>query len=93
MAQSVTDEWSWDSSVGIVTGRQRGRSSSPCRVKNFLFSTSSRPAVGPTQPGALSPGVKRPGREADCSPPASAEVNKTWMYIYLFPHTPSWPSA
>jgi hypothetical protein len=27
-------------------------------------------------PGALSPGVKRPGREVDHSPPASAEVKK-----------------
>jgi hypothetical protein len=26
--------------------------------------------------GTVSPGVKRPGREADHSPPASAEVNK-----------------
>jgi hypothetical protein len=36
--------------------------------------------VGPTQPsiqwvpGALSLGVKRPGREADHSPPSSAKV-------------------
>jgi hypothetical protein len=30
--------------------RPRGRSSSPGRVKNFLFSTSSRPALVPTQP-------------------------------------------
>jgi hypothetical protein len=50
--------------------------------KNFLFSTASRPAVGPTQPpiqwlpGALSTGIKRPGREADHSPPATTEVKK-----------------
>jgi hypothetical protein len=31
-------------------------------------------------PGALSPGVKRQGREADHSPPASAEVKKMWIY-------------
>jgi hypothetical protein len=31
-------------------------------------------------PGALSPGVKRAGREADHSPPTSAEVKKTWIY-------------
>jgi hypothetical protein len=31
-------------------GRPRGRSSSPDRVKNFVFSTSSRPALGSTQP-------------------------------------------
>jgi hypothetical protein len=40
----------------------------------------SRTALGLTQPpfqwvpGALSLGVKRPGREADHSPPSSAEV-------------------
>jgi hypothetical protein len=40
----------------------------------FLFTTASRTALGPTQPpiqwvpGALSLGVKRPGREADHSP-------------------------
>jgi hypothetical protein len=39
-------------------------------------------ALGPTQtpiqwvPGALSLGVKRPGREADHSPPSSAEVKE-----------------
>jgi hypothetical protein len=55
----------------------------PYKVMIFLLSTSSRPAVGPTQPpiqwvsGALSPRVKRPGREADHSLPTSAEVKKT----------------
>jgi hypothetical protein len=72
----------------------RGRSSSPGRVKNFLFSTSSRPVQGPTQPpiqwvpGSLFPGVKRPEREADQSPPANAEVKKVWIYtctpLYAF---------
>jgi hypothetical protein len=42
----------------------------PRRIKNFHFSISSRPALGPTQnpiqwvPGTLSSGVKRQGREA-----------------------------
>jgi hypothetical protein len=46
----------------------------------FPFTTLSRPALGPTQPpiqwvpGAVSLGVKRPGRESDHSPPSSAEV-------------------
>jgi hypothetical protein len=31
-------------------GRPRGRSSSPGRIKYFLFSTSSKMALGPTQP-------------------------------------------
>jgi hypothetical protein len=72
--------------VGIATGwTKRDRSSSPGKVKNFLFSTSSRQVLGPTQPpiqwisGALSPKVKRSGREADHSP-TSARVNKTWIY-------------
>jgi hypothetical protein len=46
---------------------------SPAGAKDF--SSSSRPALGPTQPpvqwvpGVLSPGVKaRPGRDADHSP-------------------------
>jgi hypothetical protein len=48
----------------------------------FLFTTASRTAVGPTQPPiqwvpwALSLGVKRLGREADHSPPSSAEVKE-----------------
>jgi hypothetical protein len=68
--------YSRDSAVSIATGR----------VKNFLFFTSSRPALGHTQPPiqcvprALSPGVKRSGREADHSPSTSAEVKKTWVY-------------
>jgi hypothetical protein len=62
---------------------------------NFLFTTASRTALGPTQPpsqwvpGALSLGVKRPGREADHSPPSSAEV-KDCVELYL--HSPSMPS-
>jgi hypothetical protein len=56
-------------------------------VNNFLFSTSSRPALRPTQPSiqwvkeALSPGVKWPGLEADHSPTTSAEVKKRDLYI------------
>jgi hypothetical protein len=56
-------------------------------------------ALGPTQPsiqlvpGALSLGVKWPGREADHSPPSSAEV-KEWEELYLHsPNTPSWRGA
>jgi hypothetical protein len=37
-------------------------------------------------PGALSPGVKRPGREADHSPPTSAEVKKMWIYASTPPY-------
>jgi hypothetical protein len=34
----------------------------------------------------LSPGVKRPGREADHTPPTSAEVKKTWVYTSILPY-------
>jgi hypothetical protein len=67
------------------------------RVKSFLFSTSSKLALGSIQPtiqwvtGALSPGVKRQVREADHSP-TSAEVKKMWIYTPTTP-TLSWHSA
>jgi hypothetical protein len=66
----------------------RGRSSSPGRVKIFLFSKSSRSALGFTQlpiqwvPGALSPRVKRSAREANHSPPTSAEVKQMCIDIH-----------
>jgi hypothetical protein len=74
-------------------GRPRGRSSSRGRVENFLFSTLSRPTLGPTQPptqwvpGLLSSGVKRKGRETDHSPQTNAEVKKMWIYISTPPYT------
>jgi hypothetical protein len=78
-----------DSVVGIATSygldAPRDRSSSPGRVKNFLFSKSSRPALRSTQlpiqwvPWDISSRVKRPGREVDHSPPTSAEVKKMWI--------------
>jgi hypothetical protein len=67
----------------LRAGRTRDLSSSPGRIKKFLFFTSSGPVLGPTQPPilwaqeALSPWVKRPGREANHSPPTSAELKKT----------------
>jgi hypothetical protein len=64
-----------------VTGyRLDGRGPVPGRDKILLFSTTSRPSLGPTQPpihwvpGAISLRLKRQGREADHSPPSSAEV-------------------
>jgi hypothetical protein len=73
-------------SVGIALGYgldDRGsRVRFPAGAGNFLFTTVSRPALVPTEPpiqwlkGALSLGVKRPGREADHSSPSSAEVKE-----------------
>jgi hypothetical protein len=77
--------------IGLA-GRLRSWSSSPGGSKNFHFSMSSRLTRRSTQPpiqcvtGALSPEVKRPGRDADHSPPTSAEVKKTWIYSSIPPY-------
>jgi hypothetical protein len=61
------------SSVGIATSYGLDDRGVGVRVKNFHVSKSSRPALRSTQtpvqwaPRALSPGVKRPGREVDHS--------------------------
>jgi hypothetical protein len=67
------------------------------RISVPVFSHCS--ALGPTQPpiqwvpGALSLAVKRPGREADNSPPSSTEVKES-VELYLHsPNTPSWSGA
>jgi len=52
----------------------------------FLFTTTSRTALGLTQPTIqwvleiLSLGVKRLGLEADHSPASIAEVKNAWSY-------------
>jgi hypothetical protein len=64
---------------------------SPGRVKNFVFSTSSRPALGATQPPiqwvpcALSPRERRPGCGADHSPLTSVDVKKMCVYTTTNP--------
>jgi hypothetical protein len=71
----------------------------PVGARNSLFTTASRTVLGPTQPpiqwvpGTLSLEVKRPGLEADHSPPSSTEVRE-WVELYIhFPSTPSWRGA
>jgi hypothetical protein len=65
----------------------------------FLFTTASRPALGPTEPpiqwvpGALSLRVQRSGREADHSSPPRAEI-KECVELYLHStNTSSWRGA
>jgi hypothetical protein len=54
-----------------------------------VFTTTSRSDLEPTQPpiqwvaGAVSVGVKRPGREADHSPPSSSEFKNAWSILPL----------
>jgi hypothetical protein len=78
IAQSV--KWlgtGWTTEVSEFESRQG---------QNFslfhIVETGSEPTQPPIQcvPGTLSPGVKRQGREADYSPPASAEAKKMWIY-------------
>jgi hypothetical protein len=57
----------------------------------FLFTTASRPALGPTQPPIqwvpepLSLGVKRLGLEAEHSLPSSAEMKNACSYASTHP--------
>jgi hypothetical protein len=83
--------WIRDSAVGIATGyglEDRGVGVRiPVLSRNFSSLRRPDRLWGPPNllcngyRGALSPGVKRQGREADHSPPASAEVKKMWIYI------------
>jgi hypothetical protein len=85
-----------DSSVGIATayGLDDRGVGVLVPVGSRIFSTSSRPALGPTQPripwvsGVFPPGVKQQWREDDQSPPATADVKKMWIYtstsLYAF---------
>jgi hypothetical protein len=82
VAQSV-ERWATGWTIGVLGfDSRRG-------LGIFLFTAASRVALGPTQPpiqwvsGALSLGVKRPGREANHSLPSSAEIKNAWSYIPL----------
>jgi hypothetical protein len=102
---TVSKDRSMNSSFGIFyflyfSGARAGRPGFNSRQGQeiFLYSTASRPALGLTQPpvqwmpGALSPGVKLPGREADPSPPSNTEVKNGGAIPLLF-HMSSWHSV
>jgi hypothetical protein len=62
------------------------------------FPHLSRPAPGSTQPPVqwvpgLSRGLRRPGRDADYTPPSSAEVKKALSYTSPNPMGPSGPAT
>jgi hypothetical protein len=67
----------------------------PAGAGNFLFTTTCRPALGPTQlhikwvTEALSLGVKRPGRQADHSSLHLAPSSRKRGAITPLPNTPS----
>jgi hypothetical protein len=93
---TLKSQESRDSSVGIATGyglddRMIGVDSRR-ELGIFLLVIASRPALGPTQPpiqwvlGALSLGVKWPGRESVHSPPSSTEVKNMRSYTFTPQH-------
>jgi hypothetical protein len=68
----------------LATGRTtESRSSSPEGSRILISPYRSDRLWGPSRgvTGALFPGVKRQGREADHLPPGSAQVEKTWTYV------------
>jgi hypothetical protein len=81
------DDWG---SIGFDSRRGLG---------NFLFTTASILVLGLTQSlvqwvaGAIPLGVKRPGLEADHSPPSSAEAKKCVEIKFHSPNTLSWRGA
>jgi hypothetical protein len=71
------------------------RNAAYCEEFSDIFRVGRQePTQPPIQwvPGALSPGVKRQGREADHSLPSSAEVKNGGAISPLL-HTSSWNSA
>jgi hypothetical protein len=94
-----------DSSVGIALGYgldvRGSRVRFPEWAGNFSLhhqvenGSGAHPASYPvgTRGFSLGAGVKRSGREADRSPPSSAEV-KEWVALYIHsPNTPLWRGA
>jgi hypothetical protein len=83
--------------VGIAMGWVAGIRF-PARARDFFllhsFQTGSgaHPASYPMGTGSPFLGLKRPGREADRSPPSSAEV-KSAGDMLPFRHTSSWRGA
>jgi hypothetical protein len=78
------------SSFGIATGYGLDHSGSGVR----FLARALRPTQPPVQwvPGALFPGVKRPGRGANHSPSSRAGVKNAWSYTFT-PNTPPWRRA
>jgi hypothetical protein len=83
-------------SDGLLAGRTGF--SSQQEQDFFLQSAASRPVLKSDQPliqivpRALSPGVNRPGRKTDHSPPSSTDVKNDGA-IPPLPHTSSWRGA
>jgi hypothetical protein len=86
-----------DSVVGIATGYGLDDHGVGVRapVGSRIFSSPRRPdqtstRIHPTSNTMATGGsfqeIKRPGSEADHSPPTSAKVKKMWIYTSIFPY-------
>jgi hypothetical protein len=90
-------------SVWLRAGRQGNRGSIPGKGERiFPLASVSIPAVGPTHPpiqctGGPCHGAKaRPGRDADHSPPSSAEVSQKSISVFcsnIYLDILTWPFA
>ncbi|PNF25415.1 hypothetical protein B7P43_G08793 [Cryptotermes secundus] len=59
----------------------------PCGFLHVVQTGSGvHPISYPRRTGGSFPGVKRPGLEADHSPPTSAEIKKMWIYTSTPPY-------
>ena len=78
--------------TGLLAGELRSRGLIPVRYKRpFPSLRSSKKLWAP--PSLLLqilrssfPGVKRPGHEADHTPPYSSEFKNEWSYTYVSPY-------
>jgi hypothetical protein len=68
---------------GSISGRYKEGVSS--LLHRFQTSYEASPASYPIGTGSFFPGVKQPGREADHSPPSSAEVKNPSSYTSVPP--------
>jgi hypothetical protein len=72
-----------DIATGLLAERPRSRSSSPGKAQYF---SPRRPNRFWDPSSLLSNGYQRPRREAEHSPPTSAEVKNTWIYTSTPPY-------
>jgi hypothetical protein len=81
----VSDYWLDDRAIGVRF---------PAGTKYFYSRLCVDPASCTMGTGGPFPGVKaRPGRDADHSPPSSAEVENEYELYLLSPQTPPWRVA
>jgi hypothetical protein len=91
--------WGQDSGIALGYGLDDRGFESRQGLGFYLFTTASRPVLGPTQPPiqwvprALSLAVKRPGRETDHSHLHPVPKSRMRGSIPPLPNTPSWRGA